>query len=170
MARSTSVARAGETFVKLGFAGLRSPAIIAPLLAEAVRLAGAIGQVRVVAVAYADFARAGCVPPGDLVGIASDTGAAGVLLDTFIKDGRDLLSWLSLPELDAWVERAREKDLLVALAGSLRGHSFEAACSAQPDIVGVRGAACIGGRSGQVDRDRVRGLRALMGETVGSKK
>ncbi len=159
---SRAGARAGETFVKLGFAGLSSPAIIASLLAEAVKLAGAVPRVRVVAVAYADHIRAGCIPSSNIAQIASDTGAAGVLLDTFIKDGRDLLSWLSPPELDSWVEQVREKGLLAALAGSLRQHSFEAACAAQPDIIGVRGAACVGGRSGRVDRDKVRGLRALM--------
>jgi uncharacterized protein (UPF0264 family) len=160
--RSRPGARAGETFVKLGFAGLRSAASIGSLLAEAVKLSGVAPGVRVVAVAYADHVRAGAAPPNDLAHIASDTGAAGILLDTFIKDGRGLLSWLTRSELDGWVAQIREKELLVALAGSLRGHSFEAACAAQPDIVGVRGAACVGGRSGRVDRDRVRGLRALM--------
>jgi uncharacterized protein (UPF0264 family) len=168
--RSTSLVRTGEAFVKLGFAGLSSLTTIASLLAEAVRLAGEIPQVRVVVVAYADHVRAGSVPPGDLAGIARAAGATGVLLDTFIKDGRDLLSWLSLPELEAWVELVKEQELLAALAGNLRGHSFAAACAAQPDIVGVRGAACVGGRSGRVDRDRVSGLRALMGERVSSKR
>ncbi len=162
MERATAAARADGIFVKLGFAGLRSPTMIASLLAEAVKLASAAIRVRIIAVAYADHGRAGCVPPSDIASIAIDTGAAGVLLDTFIKDGRDLLSWLSPLDLNAWVKEVRRKELLAALAGSLRGHSFEAACAAQPDIVGVRGAACLGGRNGRVDRDRVRALRALM--------
>jgi (5-formylfuran-3-yl)methyl phosphate synthase len=159
--RSMPGPRAGDTFVKLGFAGLESPASIGVLLAEAVRLSAAPG-VRVVAVAYADHLRAGSAAPGDIAQVASDTGAAGVLLDTFIKDGRNLLFWLSPLELDNWVGQIRVKGLLAALAGSLRAQSFEAACEAQPDIVGVRGAACVGGRGGRVDRDRVRGLKALM--------
>jgi uncharacterized protein (UPF0264 family) len=157
-----SCVRTGETYVKLGFAGLKSPGLIGSLLAEAVRLSGGALGVHVVAVAYADHIRAGAFPPDDIVEIASDAGATGVLLDTFVKDQGNLLSWLRPPELDAWVARLREKGLLAALAGSLRGHSFEVACAAQPDIIGIRGAACVGGRSGRVDRNRVRGLRALM--------
>jgi uncharacterized protein (UPF0264 family) len=162
MERVANVARAGETFVKLGFAGVRSPALMAFLLAEAVKQTSAAPGVRVIAVAYADHHRAGSLPSDDAARIAGETGAAGVLLDTFIKDGRDLLFWLSPPQLEDWVERVRSRRLVAGLAGSLRGDPFEAACAAQPDVVGVRGAACLGGRSGRVDRDRVRGLRALM--------
>jgi (5-formylfuran-3-yl)methyl phosphate synthase len=164
--RVANVARAGETFVKLGFAGVRSPTSMASLLAEAVKLTDAAPGVRVIAVVYADHARAGSVGSLDVAAIASETGAAGVLLDTFIKDGRDLLFWLSLPELDDWVERVRSRRLLAGLAGSLREHAFETACAAHPDVLGVRGAACIGGRSGHIDRDSVRALRALMRQQV----
>jgi uncharacterized protein (UPF0264 family) len=155
-------ARTGETYVKLGFAGLSSPGLIGSLLAEAVRALGAAPRIQVVAVAYADHVRAGACPPDDIAQIASEAGAVGVLLDTFTKDQGNLLSWLSPPELDDWVAQLRERGVLAALAGSLQGHSFEVACAAQPDIIGVRGAACVGGRSGRVDRERVRGLRALM--------
>jgi len=154
-------ARTGETYVKLGFAGL-SPGLIGSLLAEAVRALGAAPRIQVVAVAYADHVRAGACPHDDIAQIASEAGAVGVLLDTFTKDQGTLLSWLSPPELDDWVAQLREKGVLAALAGSLQGHSFEVACAAQPDIIGVRGAACVGGRSGRVDRESVRGLRALM--------
>jgi uncharacterized protein (UPF0264 family) len=160
--RATALERAGETFVKLGFADVRSPAMIASLLAEAVKLQGLLPRLRVIAVAYADHTRASSAPPGEIISVAAGTGAGGVLLDTFIKDGRDLFCWLTPPELESWVEQTRAGELLAALAGSLRGHSFEAACSAQPDIVGVRGAACVGGRTGPVKRERVRELRALM--------
>jgi (5-formylfuran-3-yl)methyl phosphate synthase len=161
--RSTAaVARAAETFVKLGLAGVTSPGRVASLLTEAVKLTGGTPWVRVIPVAYADHARAGSLPPVEVAGIASEAGAAGVLLDTFTKDGGDLLSWLSPPELVSWVEQVRSRRLLAGLAGSLQGPSFEAACSAQPDVVGVRGAACLGGRSGRVDRDSVRALRELM--------
>jgi hypothetical protein len=36
----------------------------------------------------------------------------------------------------------------------------------EPDVVGVRGAACVGGRNGTVCADRVRALRAALGLTV----
>jgi (5-formylfuran-3-yl)methyl phosphate synthase len=160
--RMRACARTGDTYVKLGFAGLRSPGLIGSLLAEAVGALGAAPGIQLVAVAYADHVRAGACPPDDIAQIASEAGTTGVLLDTFIKDEGNLLSWLSPPELDDWVAQIKGKRLLAALAGSLQGHSLEVACAAQPDIIGVRGAACVGGRSGRVDRDRVRGLRTLM--------
>ncbi|HEY7637902.1 MAG TPA: (5-formylfuran-3-yl)methyl phosphate synthase [Gemmatimonadales bacterium] len=163
-------ARAGDTFVKLGFAGLASPVSIAALLAEAVRLSGAVSGLQVVAVAYADHVRAGTVPLGDISDIAADSGASGVLLDTSIKDGKDLFSWVSPLQLEGWIATIREKGLLAAVAGSLRAQSFAAACAAHPDVVGVRGAACVGGRTGRIDRGRVARLRALLPQAALSRR
>jgi (5-formylfuran-3-yl)methyl phosphate synthase len=164
------VSRAGETFVKLGFAGLESATTIGALLAEAVRVSSARPGLQVVAVSYADHVKAGSAPARVVAHIASDTGAAGVLLDTFGKEGRDLLSWLTPVELEDWVGGVREQGLLAGLAGSLKGASFRVACAAEPDIIGVRGAACLGGRNGRIDCRRVRELRAMMWTAVSSKQ
>lgn len=153
-------ARPAPTYVKLGFAGVRSPDMITRILAGAVSAAAENGSAaRVVAVAYADAARAGTLVPGAISGLTRGSGAAGILLDTHTKDGIGLLGWVSPAALAAWVAGARSEGLLTAVAGALTLESLDAVCPAGSDVVGVRGAACEGGRRGWVDAVRVRDLR-----------
>src|SRR5207247_7885882 len=63
----------------------------------------------------------------------------------------------------AWVAAAHAAGLFAALAGGLSGPDLARARSLGADIVGVRGAACVGGRTGRVSRARVAALRALAG-------
>ncbi|HEX6615653.1 MAG TPA: (5-formylfuran-3-yl)methyl phosphate synthase, partial [Gemmatimonadales bacterium] len=93
------------------------------------------------------------------VRLAAEAGAHGVLLDTRDKDGRTLFDHVSVPALRAWIDRCRAHGLLVALAGSLDHGCVRGAAVLGPDVVGVRGAACNGGRGGRVDAERVRRLR-----------
>jgi hypothetical protein len=60
-----------------------------------------------------------------------------------------------------WIAAAHAAGLSAGLAGSLRGADFSVARALGADLVGVRGAACIGGRSGRVSAVRVSGLSAL---------
>jgi (5-formylfuran-3-yl)methyl phosphate synthase len=153
-------ARPGPTYLKLGFAGLRSPEIATSTLAAAVAALAERGSAAlVVAVAYADADRAETLPPELIPGCARHAGAGGVLLDTHTKDGIGLLGWLTPQERAAWVTGARRADLLTALAGALRLEDVDAVAAAGADVVGVRGAACEGGRQGNVTANRVRLLR-----------
>ncbi|MEO8090935.1 MAG: (5-formylfuran-3-yl)methyl phosphate synthase [Gemmatimonadales bacterium] len=153
-------ARAAPTYLKLGFAGVQSPEMVMRILAAAVAaLADSGSGALVVAVAYADAARAGTLTPDLVVAHARGTGASGILLDTHTKDGIGLLGWVTPPELGAWVAGARSEGLLTALAGSLTLDDIDTVLAAGADVVGVRGAACQGGRQGQVRASRVRALR-----------
>jgi (5-formylfuran-3-yl)methyl phosphate synthase len=155
--------RAAPVYLKLGFAGVRSPNQIGLLLATAVSVTRRMAaSPRVVAVAYADPERAGTVLPALIPPLAKEAGAAGVLLDTHGKDGRGLLEWIPSGALVDWVAAARQAGLLAALAGSLQNRDLALVCRAQPDVVGVRGAACIGGRQGRVSEGRVRRLRLAL--------
>ena len=152
--------RAAPTYLKLGFAGVRSPERVTRILATAVAaLADSGSPALVVAVAYADAARAGTLTPDLILRRAHGAGASGVLLDTHTKDGTGLLGWITPTALGAWVEGARHAGLLTAVAGSLTLDNFDTVVGAGADVVGVRGAACQGGRQGQVRTDRVRALR-----------
>ena len=152
--------RPTPTYLKLGFAGVRSPEIVTRILATAVAAVVRKGSAAlVVAVAYADAARAGTIAPDLIIGSAQGAGAAGVLLDTHTKDGNGLLAWLAPPELASWVASARRHGLLTALAGALALENVETVSAAGADVVGVRGAACEGGRQGRVTANRVRALR-----------
>ena len=87
-----------------------------------------------------------------------------MLLDTWRKDGRDLFHHLAEPAVRAWIEQARAAGLLVALAGSLSIEGVRAVAGLPADIVGVRGAACIGGRAGAVSEGLVAELKAALAQ------
>jgi (5-formylfuran-3-yl)methyl phosphate synthase len=159
----------GADLVKVGFAGIDEEQCVAELIEAAVRGCRAAGDGRsgVVAVAYADenaFARTsvgksrGIVAVG-LVDVAARAGARGVLLDTADKSGAGLTALWTSAELSAWVARAHAHGLIAALAGKLAAEDLPIVRDTGAEIVGVRGAACEGGRSGRVSAHRVRALR-----------
>jgi len=155
--------RTSRTYLKLGFAGVRSPDQIGLLIEHAVSVTSRMAAPpRIVAVAYADSERAGTMPPALIPSLAEAAGAAAVLLDTHGKDGRGLLEWLPSGALVDWVALARQAGLLAALAGSLRPGDLALVERAHPDVVGVRGAVCSGGRQGRVSEDRVRRFRLAL--------
>ena len=153
----------GVAVVKVGFAGVTSEARARRLAVAAqqrVRTDG--GGTRLVLVAYADWRRAESLAPARVVAVAADAGAAGVLLDTANKDA-PLFTIESPATLAAWIAGAHAAGLFAALAGGLSGPEFARARALGADVVGVRGAACVGGRMGRVSRARVAALRASAG-------
>ena len=162
--RARAAAAAGIAYVKVGFSGITSPARVRTLATAAAHGAGAQGGgTRVVVVAYADSARAGSLPPRTLAGIAAGAGAGGVLLDTAFKAAGGLFELLAPGTVREWVDAAHAAGLTVGLAGGLAARDLATASAIGADLVGVRGAACDGGRTGCVSRSRVAGLRALLG-------
>jgi uncharacterized protein (UPF0264 family) len=160
-AREAVVARV--SYVKVGFAGVSDPGRVEALVAAAVREVELVsGSAGVVAVAYADAERAGSVAPLLVVEAAARAGALGVLLDTAFKDGGALFQLLHEDTVRDWVRAARERSLFTALAGRLNGVDLATARALGADVAGVRGAACDGGRTGQVSVDRVRALAAVV--------
>lgn len=150
-------------FVKVGLLGSDTPALALELLSAVCRGAAATsGSCRVVAVAYADSTRAGGLPPAELPAVARDAGAIGVMLDTAVKDGASLFAAMSAPTVRDFAASAKRAGLLVALAGSLTSDDFARAADLGADIIGVRGAACVGGRSGTVNAARVAALKAAL--------
>jgi len=157
-----AAARLGVAFVKVGFAGVRSEARARRLAVAAQRAGTDEGGTRLVLVAYADWRRAESLAPRRVVAVAADAGAAGVLLDTATK-GVPLFTIESPASVARWVAAAHAAGLFAALAGGLSGPEFARARALGADVVGVRGAACVGGRTGPVSRARVAALRALAG-------
>ena len=153
----------GLTFAKLGLAGLergRAGLDIWRSVRERfdARAASPIGWIAVV---YADWQAAETPSPEAILAEAGD--CAGVLFDTFHKDGRTLFDWLSEAELRRFVESLRAQEVPVALAGSLRREHLPAVARLAPDIVAIRSAACAGGdRRGMICRDAVRAFRLEM--------
>jgi uncharacterized protein (UPF0264 family) len=149
-------ARLGARLVKVGFAGIHDLSTVLTLARAAVDGAHDAGA-GVVLVAYADHQHES-VSSAMLLDVASSAGAAGVLLDTADKRGPRLTELVSPAALAAWVERAHQRSLTVALAGRLRADDLPIVRQCGADVAGVRGAACTGGREGAVGVVRVRAL------------
>ena len=150
----------GVAFVKVGFAGVTKEARARRLAVAARRAAETDVMTRLVLVAYPDWRSVASLPPARVVAVAADTGAAGVLFDTATKHA-PLFAVESPAAVAAWVAAAHAAGLFAALAGGLSGPDLARACALGADVVGVRGAACVGGRTGRVSRARVAALRAL---------
>jgi (5-formylfuran-3-yl)methyl phosphate synthase len=149
----------GLSFIKLGFRGIESPSRIGALLTGAVtRVAERLPGVAVIAVAYADHIAAGTPPPAAFPDAIAAAGAAGLLVDTCVKDGRHLFDWLAPSELERMGRALGADGCLLALGGSLRVDHVHTAVATGATILGVRGAACRGGRSGTVSSAQVRRL------------
>ena len=150
--------RRAPLYLKLGFAGERSPAAVADMIATAIRVADTEPRRPVVVpVAYADHENAGSPEPEAVLSAAVAARARAFLLDTWLKNGRGLLSWTAIDRVRSLAAAARSAGMLVGMAGSLDLHSTKRVAPFA-DVIGVRGAACRGGREGLVDSDLVRGL------------
>ena len=151
-------ARSGATYVKVGLWGVSTEHDAVALL-RAIREAvpGAV----VVAAAYADAERVAHAPlaPELLPRVAHAAGVEMCMVDTAVKDGRGLFEWLSPASL---VAEAHALGLEVALAGALSASDLPAVRDTGADIAGVRSAACVGGRSGQLDGNLVAAMRELL--------
>ncbi len=154
--------RRAPTYVKLGFAGERSEAAVTSLVAAAIDAAAATAvRPIVVPVAYADHENAGSPAPVDVLRAAVAAGALAFLLDTCTKDGRGLLEWIALERLRTLSADARSAGMLLAIAGSLDLAALDHLAGIA-DVIGVRGAACRGGREGSVDAALVRRVRSRL--------
>jgi (5-formylfuran-3-yl)methyl phosphate synthase len=161
--------RAAPIYLKLGFAGVASLERVQPVIAAALEAAGQKrASIQIVPVAYADAHRAGAPAPDAILRLSARSRVAGILLDTHTKDGLALPKWMEPPLLVAWVSRARDAGLLTALAGGLKLEDVAPVSAAEPDIIGVRGAACEGGRDGRISVERVRALRERLEVDSGS--
>jgi (5-formylfuran-3-yl)methyl phosphate synthase len=161
-------AREAPTYLKLGFAAVAAPNVIEKLLRVAVAAAAEHRSApKVIAVAYADSPAAGTASPGEIHEAARLSDCSGVLLDTYGKTGSDLFSWITQADLAKWVSDLRTDGLLAAVAGGLGIHQVAQACVPLPDVIGVRGAACEGGRDGTISSYRVAALRGVMDQFFG---
>ena len=158
-------ARAGAALVKVGCGDQTRSA--REVLAAAVRGASQAGA-GVVAVAYADATPDAPLTLDSVIDVALATGARGVLVDTRNKSGPGLASLVSPARLAEWLSRARTAGLLTAVAGALSPGDLAAMVASGADVVGVRGAACEGGRLGRVTAQRVAMLVARLEEDEGT--
>jgi uncharacterized protein (UPF0264 family) len=147
------------TYLKLGFAGVSSPDAVRGMLRAARDAAAEGGSSGIVAVAYADAIFAKSAPPALICRASAEAGVAGILLDTYLKDGGNLLDWISTEQLSELIGFARAAGQLTAVAGGLGAKHLATVREAEPDIVGFRGEVCSNGRRGDLAEDKIRLLR-----------
>ncbi len=106
-----------------------------------------------VAVVYADWQKARAPHPDEVICEAIGVDEChGVLFDTWDKSRPSPLDASWKPKTD----RVRQRGRFLALAGRIDVGAIERLAALQPEIIAVRGAACIGGdRQGVVDIERV---------------
>jgi hypothetical protein len=111
---------------------------------------------------YADAGRIGAASPFDFV---DSLGGADILMvDTAIKDGKNILDFATVEELIELKDRAHDSGLKLILAGSIRIPHLKEAVRAGPDILGFRGAVC---QDGEAKREKVALLKAELNRLVG---
>src|SRR6266404_3729717 len=114
------LAEPGLSYVKWGLAGCGGRARWRAELAEAIaRLHDANARCQAVAVAYADWRRANSPLPEEVCAFACSHPCGAFLLDTWHKDGTNLLDWLSVAEAGRLCQTCRAAGVRVAFAGSL---------------------------------------------------
>lgn len=156
-AAAAGTAGTGVDIVKVGFFAGGEPdarmagacvAALAPLAARGVRL---------VAVLMADQR-----PDLRLLPALAGAGFHGAMLDTADKRVGSLRTHLDEPSLARFIHEARALGLLTGLAGSLRLDDIAPLVALGPDYLGFRGALCRGDRTGGLDPERFRAVRAAL--------
>jgi uncharacterized protein (UPF0264 family) len=132
-------------YVKWGLAGAGSHSRWQDRLGKASHALKESGT-HVVAVAYADWQRAHAPEPAAVLDWACAANAGAFMLDTWSKDGTNLLHWLTVADVERLADRCRTAKLPLALAGSLGRSEIASLSRLRPDWFAVRGAVCVGGR------------------------
>ncbi|MGB9937055.1 MAG: (5-formylfuran-3-yl)methyl phosphate synthase [Methanobacterium sp.] len=118
----------------------------------------------VVASGYADAHRVGAVDPMEIPKVAADAGADLAMVDTAVKDGKTLFDFMNEEMITKFNDEIHEYGLKSALAGSIKKDQLETLYNLGTDVVGIRGAACIGGdrNSGKIHRSAVMELKEMI--------
>ncbi|MHA1378033.1 MAG: (5-formylfuran-3-yl)methyl phosphate synthase [Candidatus Helarchaeota archaeon] len=121
-------------------------------------------KIKVVVAGYADFERFGTIDPMIIPEIAIESKADVAMVDTGIKDGKNLFDFMTREQLKKFIEIGRNNGIVIALAGSLKKNHIPELKEIGPDIIGLRGAACEGSDrlNGKIQIDLVKELKSLL--------
>jgi len=152
----------GVDYIKVGLHGFKTVKDALFLLENVNKAAKACNpKIKVAAAGYADAERIGSIDPMLVPEIASKAQVDLAMVDTAVKDGKNLFDFLAAKQLEKFVDLAHDLGLEAALAGSLRKRDLPEVYGLGADVAGLRGAAC-------TYSDRVRGriTRKLVQELV----
>ncbi|MFX0103478.1 MAG: (5-formylfuran-3-yl)methyl phosphate synthase, partial [Candidatus Hodarchaeota archaeon] len=153
----------GMNYVKIGVYGPKNLAEARCLLENVVKSVKRLDQgIQVVAAAYADHVRMqSSIPPMDLVKVAADCGCDYVMVDTFIKDEKRLVDFMSKEDIINFCNLAHDSGMKVALAGKLCDGDIPFIKTTNADVIGVRSMVCTNNdrESGTIDANLVKKLK-----------
>ncbi len=158
-------ATTGVNYVKAGLAGLKTPDEVVHLMRNVTQAVKDYDpSIKVVAAGYADAERVGAVDPMLVPEVAYKAKADVAMLDTAVKDGKNLFTFLSKDQLRTFVNTSHNYGLKAALAGMLRAEDLAAVKALGTDVAGVRSAACSKGDrlKGCITREKVRELAEII--------
>ena len=129
------------TSVKVGFMVSEYSVALETLLAAKEALAGT--QTKLIGSLFADnLLYDGGIDPDLMVKLAKEGQCDGFLIDTLVKDGRNLFDFVPEERLKEMVLEGKELGMSTALSGHLKMSDLDELSRVNPDIVGVRGGVC----------------------------
>lgn len=155
----------GANYIKVGLYGTKNYSQAREVMENVVKAVKDFNEdLMVVASGYADAHRVGAVDPMEIPRVAADSGADLAMVDTAVKDGKNLFDFMDGETILKFTEEAHSYGLKNALAGSIREEQLKTLHDLGCDVVGIRGAACTGGdrNSGSIQRSAVTRLKQLM--------
>ncbi len=148
-----SVAATGVDYVKVGFFQNVKLDACLEALSEHAR-----GGTRLIAVLFADLN-----PSMEILDTIAVCGFTGVMLDTANKHDGGLRYYLTERQLKGFIRRAKKRNLLTGLAGSLATNDIPALLPLGPDYLGFRTALCEQGRrTAGINREAILSVRSQM--------
>ncbi len=152
----------GVDYIKVGLYGFKTLEEAVFLLQNVNKAAKECNpKIKVVAAGYADAERIGALDPLLIPEIASKAQVDLAMIDTAVKDGKNIFNFLAVKQLEKFVDEAHKLGLEAALAGSLRKQDLPMVYDLGADVAGIRGAACTNS-----DRDNGQITRKLVQELV----
>ena len=152
----------GVDYIKVGLYGFKTAKEAVFLLQNVNKAAKEYNpKIKVAAAGYADAERIGSIDPMLIPEIASKAQVDLAMIDTAVKDGKNLFNFLSAKQLEKFIDSAHKLGLEAALAGSLRKQDLPVVYGLGADVAGLRGAACTNS-----DRDNGQITRKLVQELV----
>ncbi len=148
----------GVDYIKVGLYGIKTPEEAIFLLQTVKRAAKECNpKIKIAIAGYADAEKIGAINPLLIPEIAHQAKADVAMIDTSVKDGKNLFDHLTKEQLKKFVDSAHCLGLEAALAGSLRKQDLPIVYSLGADIAGLRGAACTNSNrvTGQINRKLV---------------
>ncbi len=154
-------ATTGVDYIKAGLYGLKTLEEAVYLMQNVAKAAKDFNpSIKVVVTGYADAERVGAIDPLRVPEVAHKAQVDIAMIDTAIKDGKNLFAFLTMDQIRSFVHAAHTYGLKVALAGSLKKEDLPVVHALGADVAGLRGAACtLSDRvNGRITRQKVREL------------